>query len=154
MELKTETKIIDGLKFYINQFPARKCIKLEKKTLTYIAPMLNILEGIKSLDSDIDLSKIAKCIQEVLMNISEEALEQFITEMVENTTVEISGESGKKLTLILADMNNFDKVFIGKNMTVYKLLIEIMRVNKFGFFELVGGSGINITGLFNQTNKG
>ena len=152
MELKTITKELDGLKFNITQFTARKSIKLEKRTLTYLAPMLNILDGAKSLESEIDFSKIVIAVQGVLNNLSEEEWEQYIFEMFENVSCFVKSEKQEKL-LCLNDVSNFDIVFIGKNMTVYKLLLEVMSVNKFAFFELVGGSGMQLTGLFSKTNS-
>lgn len=146
MELKTEKKEIDGLIFYINQFPARKCIKLEKRTLTYIAPMLNMLDGISNLNEEIDFTKIVNGVQQVLQNLEEEALEQFIFDMIEGTSVGIKNANGKETILLLNSENGmtFDTVFRGKNLTVYKLLLEIMKINKFGFFELLGGGGLKI----------
>jgi hypothetical protein len=151
MQLKSEKREIDGLTFYIMQFPARKCIKLEKKTITYLAPMLTMLEGIKSLEDEIDFSKIVIGIQQVLQNLNEDALEQFIFNMIESTSVNIKDDNGVEKSILLNSNNGliFDTVFIGKNITVYKLLLEIMKVNKFGFFELMGGGG-EITGIFTQ----
>ena len=149
MELKTIKKEIDNLTFYINQFPARKCLKLEKRTITYLAPMLTMLDGIKSLDDEIDFSKIVKGVQQVLTNIDESALEQFIMDMAEYTSVEIKNTDGKAISNTML-RECFDTVFIGKNITVYKLLLEIMKVNKFAFFEFMGGGGLNLTGIFSQ----
>lgn len=148
MQRKTEKREIDSLIFYINQFPARKAIKLEKKTITYLAPMLSILEGM-NLDSDIDFSKIVKGVQEVLTNLNEDALEQYIFEMIENTSVSIFNEKKQEQILKLNSENGqiFDLIFTGKTITVYKLLLEIMKVNKFAFFELLGGGGQKI-GIF------
>ena len=152
MELKTITKTIDDLKFYINQFPARKSIRLEKKTITFISPMLGMLDDFKSLDKEVDLSKIANSIQKTLSEIDDTEFENYLTEMVEYTSVELKNENDKSVvTLPLSDMKNFDAAFIGRNLTVYKLLVEIMKENKFGFFELVGGKGLNLTGLFKAT---
>jgi len=151
MELKTEKKEIDGLIFYINQFPARKCIKLEKRTLTHIAPMLNMLDGISNMNDEIDFTKIVNGVQQVLQNLEEEALEQFIFEMIGGTSVGIKNANGKETIIMLNSENGqiFDTVFRGKNLTVYKLLLEIMKVNKFGFFEFMGGGG-EITGIFGK----
>jgi hypothetical protein len=149
MELKTIKREIDGLVFYINQFPARKSIKLEKRTITYLAPMLTMLEGFKSLDDDIDFTKIIKGIQEVLTNLDEETLEQFIFDMIEFTSVSMKDANGVAKSISLKEDGIFDSVFIGKTITVYKLLLEIMKVNKFAFFELMGGGGEGI-GIFGR----
>jgi len=155
VELKTITKEIDEIKFFINQFPARKALRLEKKTITYLAPMLSILEGMKSLDTEIDFSKIIKGVQETLSNIDEIALESFISEMFELTTCEMLA-GGKLTNFILYKNDDFDFVFRGKTLAVYKLLIEVMRANNFFFFELMGGGG-NLIDIFskmsNQTQK-
>jgi len=156
LELKTKTVEIDGMKFHINQFPARKCIKLEKRTITYLAPMLTMLDGFKSLDDEIDFTKIIKGVQEVLMNLEETALEQFIFDLLEYTAVEMKNADGKSVSSSMLTKETttgqtiFDVVFIGKNITVYKLLFEVMKVNKFAFFELMGGGGLNLTGIFSK----
>lgn len=148
MELKTEKREIDGLVFHITQFPARKSIKLEKRTITYLAPMLKMLEGFKSLDDEVDFSAIVCGIQDVLLNLNEDTLEHFIFAMLEYTSIVIKDGNGKeKITKLEADI--FDIVFIGKNITVYKLILEIMKVNKFAFFALMGGGG-DLTGIFSK----
>jgi len=148
VDLKTITKEIDGMKFFINQFPARKALRLEKRTITYLAPMLSILEGMKSLDTEIDFSKIINGVQKTLSNIDEIALESFINDMFELTTVEIN-LNGKLTNFILNKNDDFDFVFRGKTLAVYKLLIEVMRANNFLFFELMGGGGLE-TGILSK----
>lgn len=144
MQLKSEKKEIDGLKFEIIQFPARKSLKLEKRTLTYLAPMLSLLEGFSSLDNNIDMVHVAKSIQNTLLNLDEEALESFIFAMLETTNIYTKNANGQEQILKINNPEIFDYIFIGKNITVYKLLIEVMRVNKFAFFELLAGSGLLI----------
>ena len=151
MELKTITKEIDGIKFFINQFPARKALRLEKRTVTYLAPMLSILEGLKSLDSEIDFGKIIRGVQETLSNIDESALESFISEMFELVSCEIN-INGKLTNFILNKNDDFDFVFRGKTLTVYKLLIAVMKANNFFFFELMGGGG-NLIDIFTKMSQ-
>lgn len=151
MSLKTEVRELDGIKFHINQFPARKCKKLEIRTIKILAPLLNILEGVKSLDSDIDMGNITKSIKEILMNVDEDVFDQYMMDMVESTTAEIPNSKDKEQKFFyLKDEKSFDFVFIGKGTTIYKLLVEIMKVNKMFFFELLGGGGLNLTGIFSK----
>lgn len=151
MELKTEKRKIDDIIFYINQFPARKAIRLEKRTLTFIAPMLKMMDGIKNLDDEVNFDRIANAIQEVLLNVDENSLEQYIFDMIEYTSVGIQ-ENGKEQIIKLDSDNGkvFDNVFRCNSLTVYKLLLEIMSVNKFAFFELMGGGGGKIIGIFGK----
>lgn len=151
MNLQTITKTIDGVKFLINQAPARKVLKLEKKTVSYLSPLLEVLEGLKDLnmDADIDFSKIVSAVQKTLMGIKEDELEQYIFDMLEYVSVEKNTSEGTKIY----NMNNtehFDLVFRGSTLTVYKLLLEVMRANNFFFFALLGGGGQNLTGYLSQ----
>lgn len=151
---------VDGMKFSIQQFPARKCMKLEKRTIAILVPIFNMLdsdqkETIKKnvknkkkkediLDMDIDFSKLVSAIQEILNNLSDDAFEAYISDMLNNVIVEEKGQAPAQLT-----MEKFDNIFVGKSLTVYKLLVEVMRANKFAFFELMGGGWSKISMLSN-----
>jgi len=135
---------VDGLKFSIQQFTARQALRLEKKTITVLSPVLKVLsdDNVKSikknkkssLDQDIDISKIANVIQEILQNFSDDDFENYVFKMFENV---ICYEEGSTPTQMTSEI--FDRIFVGKNITIYKLLIEVMKANKFSFFGLMGG---------------
>jgi len=145
--------VIDGMSFTIQQFPARTCLKLEKRTIAILAPILNMLDNEnkkstkKVLDAEVNFPKMAKAIQEILTSLDDISFDSYISDMMKNVFVI---ENGQPVELT---MERFDHLFVGKSIVVYKLLVEIMRVNCFAFFELMGGGWSKITNtLGNQTN--
>lgn len=138
------TKEIDNIKFKIIKFPARYTIKLEKRTLKYLLPILDLIPKdkeatIENLQSD----KFINSVRETLNNLGDDEFEDYIFKMIESTYVELNSDS-KMIETRLAVKETFDIVFSGKTVILYKLLFEIMKVNSFAFFELVGGSGLKI----------
>lgn len=150
MELKTITKNIDGVEFLINQFPARQAERLELRTVKYFSPLIEVLEGIKSLDleAEVDFSKIVSAIKNTLASLNENEVENYITEMVSFTGAKLVTD-GKETIYNLKIDNDYDAVFRGRSLTLYKLLLEIMRANKMFFFELLGGGG-NLIDIFQK----
>lgn len=144
--MDTITKEIDGLTFQIQQFPAMKALKLEARILKILSPIIDILFNMKSLDQNIDNVPITKAISGVLSNLDDNTLESIFLDMFSSTFVIISNEGiGSKPTLL--EKNTFNLVFVGKIITAYKLLIEVMKENHFAFFELMGGLEKKIPGL-------
>lgn len=144
--------VIDGMNFRIDHFPARVSMKLEKRTTAFVAPLTGILKGVnfsKGLDSEIDLSLIGEAIKSVLDNLTESEFEDYIMDMIENTFYLEKTERGKEVPKYLNNQGIFDEVFAGKNLSVYKLLFEIMKWNGFSFLALVGGGG-NIAGMLKK----
>jgi len=156
MELKTEIKEIDGVKFLITQSPGRAVIRLDKKTTQLLLPAAkSIMSEFKKVNSylDLDLSSMIGSLEEVLSSMTEDEYEEYVFQMVNDTRAQFTSE--KKLKVVeLRNVESFDEVFTGRSpLTVYKLLFEIMKVNRFAFFELVGGSGISLTGIFQNLKK-
>lgn len=156
--IKTIEKEIGGLKFYIQQFAARKGVKLERKTLLLLLPVLNTA---KSSNDQEDLKKKIKkiddqnnfkaglnfidALKDILQNMSEEDFMKYILEIISDTSVEFVNDfseknvnSSGKLTN-LNDVNIFDNIFAGKYYILYELIFEIMRANNFAFLEVLGG---------------
>lgn len=151
--VETITKEIDGIKFHIQQFPALKALRIEKKVMTLILPSVgSLIGGIdlqKGLDTDLDFSNIGQGLMVSLEKLSDNDFETLILELLGNTQFEITGEAVEFI-----GKSNFDKVFQGKLITVYKVIFEIMKVNKFCFFEVVGGGlGMVQTNILSSSKK-
>jgi len=85
------------------------------------------------------------------MNTDEDVFEKYMMDMVEYTSVELKNKDGKSIEIVnLKEEDKFDAIFIGKSLTIYKLLVEIMRANKMFFFELMGGGGLNLIGILSK----
>jgi len=147
--IETIEKKIDGLTFKIQQFPAMKGVRLEKRTMTILTPLLGLFDDFKGLDSEVDLSKLANVFQDILVNLEEEFFITYVRDMVEYTF--ILNEKG--VPSQLNSDNTFNSTFSAKSLVLYKLLFEIMKVNKFAFFELLGGGG-NLIGILQNMTGG
>lgn len=144
---------VDGIKFSIQQFPARQSIKLDVRTLKILSPLVSVLEKVESIDTNIDMSVFATSVRDILTSLTDDDFRNYISSMVKNTFATTNPDGQGNRPVQLSDGNVFDMVFAGKNLTVFKLLLEIMKVNGFSFFGLLGGGGINITGIFEKVKK-
>ena len=162
MALKTIETTIDGLQFHILQFGGMTGLKLEKRILTLLAPLLKALDSIKDekeegesiLDKSLDMGTLGNIIQDLLLELDDAKLDKLITDLVARTSVNFvaaNGQDGGVQPLHKPEI--FNDIFAGKNLTILKLLIEIMKANRFAFFELVGGGMLEIDFLKNLGNK-
>ncbi len=147
MENKVE---IDGMNFTIQFFPARKGAALDSTTLKILSPLVDMFKGATGLDSDIDFGNVAGAIKEILINLDGNMMDDYITRMVEYTIVDFNADGAGARPVSLNKADIFDAVFAGKISTIYKLLLQIMKVNNFSFFGLLGGGGFNITGILQK----
>ena len=144
MALDTKEITIDDLKFSIQQFPALKAMKIEKKLMEVLIPVMGSLIS-EDKKKHIDMAKVSLGIQTGLSSLTEEKFEDVILSSLSSTYAYVNG----KPEIINIDI--FNQVFTGKILTVYKLILEVMKVNKFCFFELLrGGNGTNLTAFFSN----
>ena len=152
---------VDNMNFQIQQFPARKGMRLEKKTISILSPVLDFLtsnkdllaeavdpgtsknkrkgKGKSILDAEIDFSKLSDAIQKILSGLDDSEFDDYIFAMLENVFY-LDGKAEAQLKPEL-----FDRIFVGKSLTVYKLLIEVMKANNFIFFAFKGGNWSKVT---------
>lgn len=139
---ETKDKEIDGFKVTVTQWPARKAFKKKLKLARLLGPSFaEILSGWKSSktseenisidSSEIDLSKVGSAIQMLFDKMDEDEMLDLILELFSSTRID-----GKELT-----NEEFDLIFAGKTVTVYKVIGFVLEVN-FGSFFGKGGIGI------------
>jgi len=154
MSIETIKVNIDNDTFYIQQFIWEECVELETITISILSPALDMLEGLKNItnengETDFDLKNLGMVLQKILFSLRKENPFAYIKRMVNNTFFE--GEKGSK-----EQLNNdktINRVFHGKTITCMKLLIEIMKANKFAFIGGLVGSGLNIIGIFKNISS-
>lgn len=137
--------IVDDMKFTITLFNHRIGKELDLKISRILSRLLKGLGSIiekkskdEFADSNINLSMFADQIVEILTSLTVDEfndIEYTMLSYVIHTT-----SDGKKISL--QDQNQVDQIFTGKNLTVIKLMIEIMKANNFCFFVLLGGGGV------------
>lgn len=132
--LETKDIEIGDMKFQLNPLKGFKAVKLDKKVITLLSP---ILKGLKGLDDkSIDIGKIVGGVTDGLDNMKEDEFEKFVIDLLSTTVLQITG----KVPMVI-DKNTIDDEFQGESLTLYKLLFEVMKYNKFTPFVLASGGG-------------
>lgn len=124
---------INGKIFKMSPLPALLALKLDKKVISLILP---IFGEVKSLDQELELGDMLKVLSNSLNTMSDQDFEKFIVDML-STTIYMKDHSPPEH--ITRDKINL--IFQSDIITIYKLVFEIMRYNKFSPFELVGDGG-------------
>jgi len=131
--IEPKTITVDGLKFYLQPMPLMRAARLDKQVIALVLPVLNGLKEI-SVDAELDLSAITAGISRALADMDGDAFEKFLKDMLVGVQYMENGKAPQDLS---GDL--MDQVFQGRLMTLYQLLFEVMKFNKFSPFELVGG---------------
>jgi len=133
---------VDGLDFQITKLPAMEAMRMEKKLMTVLAPVAMSFmnpdaNGTKDMmESNIDFTKVAKVVSDVLSSLPDHEYEQIIISSLRGVVYLETGKAPEEITLPV-----FNRIFVGQLLSVYKVMFEVMKFNKFCFFELVGGIG-------------
>lgn len=144
---------VDGLKFQLHPMSPLEARKWDVRVVRLVAPLLGALDGAKltektaeedeekseSEDLDISFSNVGKAIQEAFNLLSDSDMEAFLKGMFAKVIFIPDDAPSIPLTTTQA----IDKALAGGNgpMTVYKLLYEVAKYNKFTPFALLGGGG-------------
>ena len=142
-------KNIEGHAFVINGLPLLRALSLDKKISSLLLP---IFSGVKSLgdnalDEEFDLSAVVEGIQKGLGTLSDSEYEKIIVDLLACVQYLPSGAEVVELT----DAAILNKHFQGKMNIIYKLIIEVMRVNKFLPFALMEGG--KVQNIINSITK-
>ncbi len=132
--LETKDIEIEGHRFQLRPLPVLKAARLDKKVITVLAP---ILGTVKSLDDEINIEKAVKSVMDALSSLSDAEYEAFIIDLC--STVVYTAPGQQPIELGSSDIN---KIFVGELKTLYKLMFEVMRYNKFSPFGLVEGGNV------------
>lgn len=132
----TKTITIDGMTFQITKLNALPAMQLEKHIMGLLAPIVaSLMEiGKNGLDAKVDFSIIGQAFTQAVGTISDDEYQKIILDSLKNVVYLESGKPAQQM-----DENLFNNVFMGKLLVVYKLIFEIMKFNRFCFFELVEG---------------
>lgn len=152
MSIQPSNVVIDNKKFQIIPFTAKKAMNIERKLMSILIPVVTPLlsgKGELNLDKNIDLSGLGEGFKNGLGNLSDESFEILVSESLSNTTYIPNG----KAPVTLDSDEGFNLAFTGSLLTCYKLIWEVMKVNRFCFLELMGGLGMNITGSSKEAIK-
>jgi hypothetical protein len=145
LDIEKIDNIIPGVIFHIRLLPVNKALLLDRKTSLMIFPAIGSFLGknttlnniSKIMDMKIDFHKVMEGLVEGLSSLNDSEYEKYILDMFSGITVDESG----KPAIELNSMENLNKVFQKRLLSIYRLLVEVMRLNKFSFFELVEKMG-------------
>lgn len=130
---------IDEMKFQLIPLKALEAVTLDKKVLELLLPALGGIQDL-SLDANIDMEVLSRGVTEALSNFDDEKTLGLILNLLKNVTYIESGKPPRGLN----DQEVINDVFRGKHFTIFKLMFEVMKFNKFTPFVLVAGGG-NLT---------
>lgn len=134
--LDIQNVTIDGMEFQLVPLPSLKAARLDKKVISILAPVFGT---VKSLDDEIDISKVVDVVMDALSKLSDEEYEKFIIDLCSGVTCHKPGQPPVQLM-----GENINELFRGALKTLYKLMYEVMKYNKFSPFALMADSG-NLT---------
>lgn len=133
---------LDGRTYQINKFPLRQGLRLDKKVVALITPVLKGLGEMskEEQEEDVSLAMLADGIHDVLTELDDDLFEKFVLELLSSTLLVNQGAAN-----IPISGANLDLCF-DKYTSIYKLIFEVMKFNKFTPFEMVeGGFGMGTT---------
>lgn len=125
-QLKTESAVIDGIKFETTQFAAMRGYKLLTKLVKSVGPALGLLATAQDGDS---IESMAPALGAALSNLTEQDAQSLLLEILAATTAEIG-----TVMLGLGTQVAIDGVFSGKLSTMFKVVAHALKVNYADFF--------------------
>ena len=151
--LTTETKTIDGVKFQFQPLPVLKAARLDKRVLALIAPVLGGFKGL-NMDSnmaDLDLEAVARGVALALQTLPDTEFTGLLRECLETVVYLPEGAAPAPLGTEEA----MGQVFTGRLDLLYRVVVEVMRFNRFTPFALLelGGGLRQILGSNGETAK-
>jgi hypothetical protein len=128
--IESKEKVIEGAKYYVSQFPARRALKLKTRLVKLLAPSLFTMagKGGNILDAELGSDSIGKAVNMLVERLDENDLENLIMELLCMTRRE-----GKEIT-----PQYFDMVYAGNFQELYEALYFVLEVNFGSFFTKIG----------------
>lgn len=129
--IETKEKVIDNHSVMVTQFPGRRALFFKTRLLKLAGPALAQMFTSEelSLDAKFDHTVIAKIIDKLAESLDENEFVRFVIDLLQCTRVD-----GKEIT-----ESEFDMLFAGNLLLMYKILWFTLEVNYGSFF---GQSGI------------
>lgn len=135
LEIKEIT--IDGMKFQLHPLKGLKAVKLDKKVISLLLPLV---EGVSDMDSQIDIGKALNGLSGAISNLEDQEYENFVCDLLSTTIIMLDKKPPEQI-----ESSTIDEAFQGHILTLYKLMMEVMKYNKFTPFVLAGGGGFTMS---------
>ena len=122
--------IDDELEFQLTPIPVMHALVLDKQIVSLLLPAMS---GFAGLDT-IDMSETVGELSGALQKMGDKEFQKFVIALTATTIFIPAGGAPVEL-----NENKINEIFSGRLFSLYKLLLEIMRYNRFSPFELIGG---------------
>lgn len=131
LNLKYEETEIDGVRFGTTQYAAMRGLELMGRLAQTVGPALGALS---MADMETDLDKFAPVIAVALRDLKPEELTSLTIAILSGTTATIT-EANTVKRVDLMTRESLDRVFSGRLMTMFKVILHALKVNyaDFGF---------------------
>ena len=141
---------LDGIKFQIQTMSALKAAVLDRKILAIILPAVSGLaeNSDQGLDTEITYAGLLNNVGEGLLKLKDDEYEDLVLQMFSK----VIAIAPNKAPMELVNEAAINEIFQGSIMTIYKLIMEVMKHNGFSVFGLAG-DGL-LTGLTSISNTG
>lgn len=131
MSLKYEEATIDGIVFGTTQFGAMRALELMGTLAKTIGPAIGVMSA---ANPDTPAEQLAPVLASAMANLKPGELGALAMAVLSNTTATgtFDGKMTRKDILTQVD---FDKIFSGRLMTMFKAVVHALKVNygDFGF---------------------
>lgn len=134
--LQPEQKTIDGMAFQFIPMAVLKASRLDKRVLALLAPVVGSLSGL-DLDSEVDADRLARGVASALQSMDDQAFTSLLRDTLDTVVYLPEGMA----PLNLGNENAINQAFTGRLDTLYKVVVEVMRYNRFTPFALLGTFG-------------
>ena len=131
MSLKTESATIDNITFETTQFGAMRALELMGRLAQTIGPAIGVMSA---ANPDTPVEQLAPILANAMGNLKPGELFGLAMDVLANTsaTLTVDGKITRKDILTQGD---FDTIFSGRLMTMFKAVVHALKVNygDFGF---------------------
>lgn len=131
--LRTETRTFDDLEVTSQQLPAMRALKLLPRLARLLAPALASL-GTGKIDLQADVSSIANVLSQALEPLDDNQVEALSRDLLADTTVVLTDETGKRRNQTLGSVAAINSVFSGRLPAMLKAMALSVEVNFSDFF--------------------
>lgn len=125
--IETHDHEIDGAVYTITQLPARRALRLQAKLIKMFGAALGQLFLVNKQDD----SNLIKCLESLSLTINEKDFEDVCMELME----------GVRKNGIELNKHTIDLEFAGDMAGLYKVLLQVLKVNFENFFSMIGIGG-------------
>lgn len=147
---------IDGIKFQIQEFSWKKSLKIQKKLLNILTPVLDVLslnaneeeeeDKNESFLDKLEIKNLGSAVRKCLLSIDDPF--ELFKEVFSSSYVIKTNESGASVPVVLDNDELLQETFHKKTLSAFKLIFQVLKVNELVFSNGMDGLGEKIISIF------